>query len=152
MSFSRGFLRAATTVVMMLAVSPVSSFAQSASGPIQQAAEAAVQSAPHSSTRSDLSPRGALLPMYMGFAALQMLDAHSTVYAVNRGAVESNPIVRGLANRPPALIAAKMTVAFSTIIAAEHLRRRNKTAAILTMAAMNSAYAAIVVHNYRAGR
>jgi hypothetical protein len=40
-------------------------------------------------------------------------------------------------------------VATSTVLAARHMAKRNKVAAIATLIAVNSAYAMIVQHNYR---
>jgi hypothetical protein len=51
--------------------------------------------------------RGVLLPLYMSFASLQMLDAHSTLRAARAGAVEQNPLMQGLADKPAALVALK---------------------------------------------
>lgn len=40
----------------------------------------------------------------------------------------------------------------ATILLEDLVRKKNRTAAIVLMAALNSAYANIVAHNYRAGR
>jgi hypothetical protein len=94
--------------------------------------------------------RGALVPLYVSFATLQMLDAHSTIRALDAGGVEANPLMRGVADRPAALVALKAGVAASTIVLTDRLRRRNKVGAIVLMAALNSAYAVVVSNNYRA--
>ena len=53
-------------------------------------------------------PRPAvLLPLYASFATLQGLDAHSTWRALNQGAVEANPVMKGFAGNPTALLAVK---------------------------------------------
>ena len=96
--------------------------------------------------------RRILMPLYVSFATLQALDVHSTTRALNAGAVEGNPVMRGVANQPGALIAVKAGGAASTIWLTNKLSKRNKTAAIVVMAAVNSAYAMVVAHNYRAGR
>jgi hypothetical protein len=93
-----------------------------------------------------------LVPLYVSFAALQALDVHSTTRAIGAGAVEANPLMRGVANQPAALIAVKAGGAASTIWLAHKLSRRSRTGAIVLMAAVNSAYAMVVAHNYRAGR
>ena len=48
-----------------------------------------------------------------------------------------------------ALVALKAGVTASTILLTEKLRVRNRVGAIVLMAALNSAYAMVVVHNYR---
>jgi hypothetical protein len=93
--------------------------------------------------------RGVLLPLYASFAALQMLDAHSTIRAVRAGGVESNPMMAGFANKPAALVALKAGVAVSTIALADKFRGRSRVGAIVLMTVLNSAYATVVAHNYR---
>ncbi len=93
-----------------------------------------------------------LVPLYVSFAVLQALDVHSTTRALNAGAVEGNPLMRGVADQPAALMAVKAGGAASTIWLTHKLARRSKTGAFVVMAAVNSAYAMIVAHNYRAGR
>ncbi|MCC7007762.1 MAG: hypothetical protein IT184_03005 [Acidobacteria bacterium] len=98
--------------------------------------------------------RGALTlrSMYMATAAMQMLDVHSTVKALDRGGVEANPLMTGLVQHRVAFVAAKASVAALTIYAAKRLARNNRVGAIATMVAMNSAYAMIVANNYRIAR
>ena len=96
------------------------------------------------------APRGVLMPLYVSFAALQALDAHSTLRAIDAGASERNPFLTGIVNQPAAFIALKGGVAASTIFVADKLRHRSRTAAIVTMVALNSVYATVVAHNYRA--
>ena len=98
---------------------------------------------------SDSSNRGVLVPLYVSFASLQMLDAHSTLRAVRSGGVEQNPLMRGIADKPAALVALKAGVAASTIVLAERVRGRSRLGSIALMAALNSAYAVVVAHNYR---
>jgi hypothetical protein len=81
-----------------------------------------------------------------------MLDAHSTTRALASGAVEANPMMRGVAGNPAALVAVKAGVTASTIVVAEKLRSRSRVGAILFMAALNSTFATIVAHNYQAVR
>jgi|SRR5688572_4047538 len=96
------------------------------------------------------TPRGVLMPLYVSFAALQALDTHSTLRAIDAGASERNPFLTGIVNQPAAFIALKGGVAASTILVADKLRHRSRTAAIVTMVALNSVYATVVAHNYRA--
>jgi hypothetical protein len=94
--------------------------------------------------------RPALLPaMYATAVALQALDAHSTMTALNRGAVEANPAMRGVVGNRSALVAVKVGAAAGTIFVAEKMWRRNRVAAIAMMAVVNGISAAVVAHNYR---
>jgi hypothetical protein len=95
---------------------------------------------------------GVLLPLYVSFAGLQALDAHSTMRGLRAGGTEQNPLLRGIAGRPAALVALKAGVAASTILLTESLRVRNRAGAIVLMAALNSVYAMVVTHNYQAIR
>jgi hypothetical protein len=95
------------------------------------------------------SDRGILIPLYASFASLQMLDAHSTIRALRAGGVEQNPLMQGLADKPAALVALKAGVAVSTIALVDKGRGRSRVGAIVLMAALNSAYATVVAHNYR---
>jgi hypothetical protein len=94
----------------------------------------------------------ALVPLYVSFAALQALDVHSTMRALDGGAVEGNPLMRGVAQQPAALIGVKAAGAASTMWLAHKMSKRNKIGAVVVMAAVNSAYAMVVAHNYRATR
>lgn len=116
----------------MLLVTPIRVFAQ------ERAAEGA-------STKP-------LVPLYVSLGVLQALDVHSTTRALNAGGVEANPLMRGVANQPGALLAVKAGGAASTIWLTHKLARRNRTGAFIVMAAVNSAYAIVVANNYRAAR
>ena len=96
--------------------------------------------------------RGAVLTsLYVSFIALQALDAHSTLRALDRGAVESNPLVEPFAQNPAALIALKAGTAAGVLYMTDRVRRHNRVASIVIMAAANSVYATIVARNYRIG-
>jgi hypothetical protein len=105
---------------------------------------------------SDLGRRGPsplMTSLYASTAVMQALDVHSTMRALDRGAVEANPLMTGVTGNKAAFMALKAGVAVSTVVAASHMSKRNKVAAILTLVAINSAYAVVVHHNYRvAGR
>lgn len=105
-------------------------------------------------TRRDPQPArpGMLVPLYITFAGLQALDAHSTLTAVRAGAQETNPVVRGALGNTAGLILLKGGTAAAVVVLNERLWRRNRTAAVLTMVALNSAYMTIAAHNYRAQR
>ena len=95
---------------------------------------------------------GVMLPLYASFAGLQMLDAHSTMRALENGGAERNPLHGDLAQQPAALFALKAGVTASTILLTEKLRPKHRVGAIVLMAALDSFYAMVVVHNYRATR
>jgi len=90
-----------------------------------------------------------LVPLYMAFVGLQALDAHSTLTAVESGAREANPMVRGTLGSPAGLVLLKSGTAAGVVLLTEKLWPRNRTAAVITMVALNSAYATIAAHNYR---
>ena len=90
-----------------------------------------------------------LIPLYVSFGALQALDAHSTLKAVDRGYVEVNPLVAPTSKNGAAMTAMKIAVTTFVIVGSEKLWRRNRVAAVATIIAVNGAYAAIVAHNYR---
>jgi hypothetical protein len=92
---------------------------------------------------------GALIPLYLTFAGLQALDAHSTWRALDGGARETNPVVRGSLDNPASLVLMKGATAAGVVLLTEKLWRRNRTAAVISMIALNSAYATIAAHNYR---
>jgi Domain of unknown function (DUF5658) len=92
----------------------------------------------------------ALNPLYATFIALQGLDVDSTVKGIHSGkAVEANPMLGEMASSPPVLIAAKAGTTAAVIALCEQLRRNHHgTAAVFVMIGLNSAYAAVVAHNY----
>jgi hypothetical protein len=93
--------------------------------------------------------RGVLIPLYVSFVALQALDVHSTLLAVDRGAKETNPLAAPFVEHPPALIAFKAGMTVGTLYLVERVRRHSRVGAIVLTAAFNSAYATVVANNYR---
>ena len=92
--------------------------------------------------------RPAILPfLYASLAGLQAYDVYSTRTGISRGASEVNPLVAPIAGDTSAMIVMKAVSTGTTIIMAEHLWRRNKTAAILTMVAANGVMAVVAAHN-----
>jgi hypothetical protein len=87
--------------------------------------------------------------MYVSFAALQIMDAVSTRQALSRGGAEANPAMAGLARNSAALFAVKAGTAAATTYFAERLSKNHPRAATIMMAVLNTAYVAIVAHNYR---
>jgi hypothetical protein len=93
-----------------------------------------------------------MFSLYATTATMQALDVHSTIRAIDRGAVEANPLMGGLVNNRPAFIATKAAVAAGTIFAAREVAKKNKVAAAITLIAINSAYAYVAHHNYKLAR
>lgn len=94
----------------------------------------------------------ALVPLYLTFAGLQALDAHSTWRAVGGGGSEANPVVRSTLHNPTSLVVMKSATAAGVVLLTEKLWRRNRTAAVISMIAINSAYVTIAAHNYGTAR
>jgi hypothetical protein len=91
---------------------------------------------------------GGIFPLYASYAALQMVDVHSTNRALDRGGVEANVLMRRIAGSPLPLTLVKASAAASTIYLVEKVRRRSRMGAMLTMVGLNSAYAIVVATNY----
>lgn len=110
----------------------------------------ATAAAPAATVAQIVAPHrpSSLIPLYVSFAALQGLDVHSTLRAAQFGGREANPIVGSMLGSPVAFVAAKAGMTAGIYFVSERLWKRNKTAAVLTMIALNSAYGAIVAHNY----
>jgi hypothetical protein len=100
--------------------------------------------------RSGASPL--MTSLYASTVALQALDAHSTFAALDNGAFEANPLMGSASSNKATFLAIKAGVAVSTVLAAKNMAKRNKVAAVLTLVAVNSAYAFVVNHNYRVAR
>ena len=94
----------------------------------------------------------ALMPLYLSYATLQALDIHSTMRALDRGAVEANPLMKNLTASPASLVAVKAAGAAGVLYTTEQLWKKNPMAAVVFMVAANSGMAWVVQHNYRAGR
>ncbi|MEQ1728672.1 MAG: DUF5658 family protein [Vicinamibacterales bacterium] len=90
-----------------------------------------------------------LVPLYVAFGGLQVLDAHSTLNAVALGGRETNPLVRQALGNTAGMLALKSGAAVGVVLLTERLWPRNRVAAVLTMIAINSAYVTIAAHNYR---
>jgi len=84
--------------------------------------------------------------------ATQILDVHSTMKALNNGAVEANPMMSGVVKNRAAFIGVKSAMGAGLMYATHKMARRNKVAAIVTSAAINSAYLVVAHHNYKVAR
>lgn len=93
-----------------------------------------------------------MVSLYATTATMQALDVHSTIRALDRGAVEANPVMGGIVQNRTAFIATKAAVAAGTIYAAHQVAKKNKVAAAITLIAINSAYAFVAHHNYKVAR
>jgi Domain of unknown function (DUF5658) len=71
---------------------------------------------------------------------------------MNNGAVEANPMMRGVAKNPAAFISVKAAMSVGLMYATHKMAKRNKVAAIVTSAAINSAYLVVAHHNYKVAR
>ena len=70
--------------------------------------------------------------------------------ALDAGMVESNPVMRWTTDHPVAFVSMKAAATATTILVAEKIRKKYPWRAALFMAGVNTAYALIVSHNYRA--
>ena len=102
-----------------------------------------------SAVESPPSDRALFVTLYGSFATLQALDVVTTRLALNSGAVEINPLMRGLSNHTVAFAVVKGGQTAGTIWLTERLRRRNRVAAIALMAGIDAAYVVVVTHNLR---
>jgi hypothetical protein len=93
---------------------------------------------------------GVLAGLYVSTVAMQALDVHSTLAALKAGGAEVNPVMAGITGNTAAFIAFKAGMTAATLMAAHHMSKTHRAAAIATLFAVNSAYAVIVSHNYRA--
>jgi hypothetical protein len=93
-----------------------------------------------------------LMPLYVSFATLQVLDIQSTRSALKSGGVEGNPMMSGVVGSPVAMTALKAGATAGIILLSEKLRKRNPVAAVVTMVALNSAYAMVVSRNFAIAR
>jgi hypothetical protein len=87
--------------------------------------------------------------LYASTALMHVLDVDSTMKALKRGAVETNPLMKGVVKNRAAFIVTKAAIATASIYATHRMAKNNKVAAILTSTAINSAYLLIVRNNYR---
>lgn len=84
--------------------------------------------------------------------ATQALDVHSTMKAVERGAVEANPLMSGIVKNKAAFIGVKAAMGAGFMYATHRMAKRNKVGAIVTAAAVNSVYLFVAHHNYKVAR
>lgn len=90
--------------------------------------------------------------LYASTAMMQALDLHSTLKAFGAGATEGNPLMSGVTKNTAAFALTKAAVAAVTILATRKIAKKHKIAAVLTLVAVNSAYAMVVSRNYALAR
>ena len=84
------------------------------------------------------------------FVGLQALDVVSTLRGVHGGsATEANPLMRGLANQPAALVAVKSGLTAATVLSMNAWSRKHPKAATIAMIALNAGSAFVVGSNFR---
>lgn len=92
----------------------------------------------------------ALTALYVSFAGLEALNAHSAFPTFEGRARQTNPVLAEFASSRAALVATKVGVTAATIYLSERLRKKNPKAVVWMMIGLNSALAVITAHNYRA--
>jgi hypothetical protein len=101
----------------------------------------------------EMSRPASLVPLYLTFASLQVLDTDSTIEALSRGYRESNPLLEPVSGHRGAMLAVKAGVTLGTIMLVERVwKGRHRRAAVLTMIGLNVGYGLIVASNYRRAR
>lgn len=99
----------------------------------------------------DRAQRPSLLTaLYVSQGVAQALDVHSTFAAIDRGAVEANPLMKGFVKNRSAMVALKSGVAVGTILIAERMwKKGNRKGAIATMVIANAVTFAVAANNYK---
>jgi len=91
----------------------------------------------------------AMLVTYSTTLVVQMYDAHTTLRALDAGAREMNPLVSPFSTDPRTVIAIGLVRAAAIDLALRSIAQRNKWAAVVVGAGINSAYLMVAVHNNR---
>lgn len=86
-----------------------------------------------------------LTELYVKQAALQGLDAVTTLHALKQGHLEANPLLKS--GNPTLIVGAKVAAMSLSVVLAQKLWKRNRKAAIISMVATNAALSAIVANN-----
>lgn len=92
---------------------------------------------------------GVLPALHVSFAALQVLDAESTLRGVSAGGYELNLILGAVVDRPAAFFAVKGGMTALTPFLNERLWKRNRKASVILITVIDSAYVLVVANNYR---
>ena len=141
-------LAAAQDVTSPLATAmPKLTFAMSVTAPAATPTDSAPVIDSHSSFSLPSSHLPTMAPFYATTAVLQIMDVRSTLQVIKLGGAEANPMLKGVVSRPALFIGVKAAIAAWSIYSANKMAKHNKVGAIVTMVAMNSAYAWVVSHN-----
>ncbi|MCM3878728.1 MAG: DUF5658 family protein [Vicinamibacterales bacterium] len=89
----------------------------------------------------------ALTALYATLGAMQAWDVYSTTAALKAGATEANPMAAPFAGNTGSMLGMKAATTVGTIFFAERMWKKNKVGAIVMMVAINSATAAVSMHN-----
>ena len=94
-----------------------------------------------------------LTPMLVGYAGLQAADAHSTLRALDAGAVEANPttVAQWAVRSTSRAYGIKAGVTAGTWWAFDRIACSHPRTAFWTVTALNTVLALVVSHNYRVG-
>lgn len=108
---------------------------------------------PTAEYRPPASSRPSALPaLYASLGAMHGWDIYSTHAALKAGAREANPTATRFAGSPASLIGLKAATTASIVFFAERMWKKNRTGAIVMLAAINGATAAVSMHNLRNAR
>jgi hypothetical protein len=150
------FRAAVLAIAFLASVAPVraagadadGAAALSTSDPVQLASDTD-WSLPPVHVGSNKPRRGSLLPaLYVSLGALNVYDAYSTRSGLANGAVEVNPMMRGVAGNGAALWAVKGTATGVSIYLAERLwRKHRRMEAVAVMLVSNGIMAAVTARN-----
>jgi len=147
---------AALTLTLATAIAPAYAADRDAAVSLNDAVANAVAEAAPVGTDASLPAihfgqptRPGLLPaLYVSLAGLHAVDAYTTSKGLSQGAVESNPMMRGVAGNRAMLWAVKGGATAGSIVIAERLWKNNKKGqAIAVMLATNGMMAAVSVRN-----
>ena len=94
-------------------------------------------------------PSKTLTALQVSYVGLQGLDVWTTIAARNAGAREVNPLMAG---GHGASTAFKAAMGVGTMLATRSMAKKNKKAAIVTMAVLNGVTAAVVANNLKNAR
>jgi Domain of unknown function (DUF5658) len=86
--------------------------------------------------------------LYAGLITTQALDVHSTLRALDAGHREANPVVRWTTDTPAAFVSFKAATTVGTMYLIQRVRKKHPKRAMLLLAAIDTAFALVVAHNY----
>lgn len=133
------------------ATSPVKGDDVTATSPVKDAETSETAVAPFVRVQppsGSLAGITALRSLHVGLAVTQAYDVYSTTRAINRGAIELNPLLKNTVKSRAAFIGLKVAVTAGPIWQAEKLwRNQRRVAAIALMAASNGIMLAVAAHN-----